>query len=160
MGLTKTIIALKYMVNSLLLNACHFQLNILDQWPLIWEQARSQKKMYLVARALDFVERKSLWFTVDHSCSPTWAHILHQDSLCWEMDRPSARGSPHKWGLGKGITEAKSYPRKNSAERRLRTQDLVTRRASTHQLYHVPGMPFYAEKWELDNISDDYLIPL
>jgi hypothetical protein len=28
---------------------------------------------------------------------------------------------PHEWGLGKGITEAKSYPRRNSAERRLRT---------------------------------------
>jgi hypothetical protein len=23
---------------------------------------------------------------------------------------------PHEWGLGKGITEAKSYPRRNSAE--------------------------------------------
>jgi hypothetical protein len=33
---------------------------------------------------------------------------------------------PHEWGLGKGITEAKSYPRRNSAERRLRTQDLMT----------------------------------
>jgi hypothetical protein len=33
---------------------------------------------------------------------------------------------PHEWGLGKGITEAKSYPRRNSAERRLRTQNLVT----------------------------------
>jgi hypothetical protein len=40
---------------------------------------------------------------------------------------------PHEWGLGKGITEVKSYPCRNSAERRLRTQDLVTRRASTHQ---------------------------
>jgi hypothetical protein len=29
---------------------------------------------------------------------------------------------PHEWGLGKGITEAKSYPRRNSAERRLRTR--------------------------------------
>jgi hypothetical protein len=28
---------------------------------------------------------------------------------------------PHEWGLEKGITEAKSYPRRNSAERRLRT---------------------------------------
>jgi hypothetical protein len=44
---------------------------------------------------------------------------------------------PHEWGLGKGITEAKSYPRRNSAERRLRTQDLVTRRASTHQLHQA-----------------------
>jgi hypothetical protein len=43
---------------------------------------------------------------------------------------------PHEWGLGKEITEAKSYPRRNSVERRLRTQDLVTRRASTHQLHH------------------------
>jgi hypothetical protein len=25
---------------------------------------------------------------------------------------------PHEWGLGKGITEAKSYPRRNSAERK------------------------------------------
>jgi hypothetical protein len=41
---------------------------------------------------------------------------------------------PHEWGLGKGITEAKSYHRRNSAKRRLRTQNLVTRRASTHQL--------------------------
>jgi hypothetical protein len=32
---------------------------------------------------------------------------------------------PHEWGLGKGITEAKSYPRRNSAERRLRTQDFI-----------------------------------
>jgi hypothetical protein len=44
---------------------------------------------------------------------------------------------PHELGLGKGITETKSYPCRNSAERRLRTQDLVTRRASTHQL-HIP----------------------
>jgi hypothetical protein len=44
---------------------------------------------------------------------------------------------PHEWGLGKGITEAKSYPRRNSAERRLRTQDLVTQRASTHQLHQA-----------------------
>jgi hypothetical protein len=34
---------------------------------------------------------------------------------------------PHEWGLGKGITEVKSYPCRNSAERRVRTQDLVTR---------------------------------
>jgi hypothetical protein len=34
---------------------------------------------------------------------------------------------PHEWGLGKEITETKSYPRRNSAERRLRTQNLVTR---------------------------------
>jgi hypothetical protein len=44
---------------------------------------------------------------------------------------------PHEWGLGKGITEAKSYPCRNSAERRLRTQNLVTRRASTHQLHQA-----------------------
>jgi hypothetical protein len=44
---------------------------------------------------------------------------------------------PHEWGQGKGITEAKSYPRRNSAERWLRTQDLVTRRASTHQLHQA-----------------------
>jgi hypothetical protein len=28
---------------------------------------------------------------------------------------------PHEWDLEKGITEVKSYPRRNSAERRLRT---------------------------------------
>jgi hypothetical protein len=44
---------------------------------------------------------------------------------------------PYEWGLGKGITEAKSYPRRNSAERRLQTQDLVTWRASTHQLHQA-----------------------
>jgi hypothetical protein len=47
---------------------------------------------------------------------------------------------PHEWGLGKVITEAKSYLRRNSAEKRLRTQDLVTRRASTHQLHQVLSM--------------------
>jgi hypothetical protein len=63
-------------------------------------------------------------------------HQLHQ--AC-----PSKKGQtqchrlPHEWGLGKRITEAKSYPRRNSAERRLRTQDLVTRRASTHQLHQA-----------------------
>jgi hypothetical protein len=44
---------------------------------------------------------------------------------------------PHEWGQGKGITEAKSYPRRNSAERQLRTQNLVTQRASTHQLHQA-----------------------
>jgi hypothetical protein len=55
--------------------------------------------------------------------------------------------APTRVGLGKGITEAKSYPRRNSAEksylrrnsaeRRLRTQDLMTRRVSTHQLHQA-----------------------
>jgi hypothetical protein len=40
--------------------------------------------------------------------------------------------APHEWSLGKGITEVKSYLRRNSAEKQLRTQDLVTRRVSTH----------------------------
>jgi hypothetical protein len=49
----------------------------------------------------------------------------------------------HEWGLGKGITEAKSYPRRNSTERRLRTHDLVTRRASTHQLHQACPSIYY-----------------
>jgi hypothetical protein len=31
---------------------------------------------------------------------------------------------PHEWGLGKGITEAKCYLRRNSAERQLRSKVL------------------------------------
>jgi hypothetical protein len=53
------------------------------------------------------------------------------------MEKKECQSSHTSGGLGKGITEAKSYPRRNSAERRLRTQDLVTRRASTHHLHQA-----------------------
>jgi hypothetical protein len=53
--------------------------------------------------------------------------------------RPEGGGQtqwlPHEWGLEKGITEAKFYPRRNSVQRRFRTHDLMTQRASTHRLH-------------------------
>jgi hypothetical protein len=81
-----------------------------------------------------------------------WIPDQSHNSYSWKLDQQAAKRHeleskkkgqtqcqrlPHEWGLGKEITEAKSYPCRNSVERRLRIQNLVTRRASTHQLHQA-----------------------
>jgi hypothetical protein len=56
--------------------------------------------------------------------------------LNWTMAGPVPE-APTRVGSGEGNNRSKVLPRRNSAERRLRTQDLVTRRASTHQLHQA-----------------------
>jgi hypothetical protein len=64
--------------------------------------------------------------------------LLFSNLLVWpKKGQTQCQRLPHEWGLGKGITEVKSYPCRNSAEKRLRTQNLVARRASTHQLHQA-----------------------
>jgi hypothetical protein len=76
-----------------------------------------------------------------HACNlPAGPQTYHNQSQK-KKGQTQCQRLPHEWGLGKGITEAKSYPHRNSVERRLRTQDLATRRASTHQLYQACPSP-------------------
>jgi hypothetical protein len=93
---------------------------------------------------------RTVWIFLIHALECTWLVIsllflcmyyvgfhMVQSECFFKRGQTQCQRLPHEWGLGKGITEAKSYPRRNSAERRLRTQDLVTRRASTHQLHQA-----------------------
>jgi hypothetical protein len=52
----------------------------------------------------------------------------HQKTTMEKKGQTQCQRLPHEWGLGKEITEAKSYPHRNSTERQLRTQDLVVNR--------------------------------
>jgi hypothetical protein len=89
---------------------------------------------------IKLVKYNMVWLSVKLKYHFVWnirSNVYYDFIYLTKKGQTQCQRLPHEWGMEKRITEAKSYPRRNSTERRLRTQNLVTRRANTHQLHQA-----------------------